>query len=91
MNIKPVGERVLIKPIKENEITAGGIYIPESAQKEKKEGTVIATGTFEDGKDLPLKEGDHIIYGGYQSDEMEIDGDKYLFIEFKDVLAIVEE
>ncbi|MFW5986688.1 MAG: co-chaperone GroES [Methanohalophilus sp.] len=91
MNVKPVGERVLIKPIKEEDVTSGGIYIPESAQKEKKEGNVVAVGTYEDGKELPVKKGDHIIYGGFQSDEMEMDGEKYLFIDFKDVLAIVEE
>jgi chaperonin GroES len=91
MNIKPVGERVLIKPIKEEEVTSGGIYIPESAQKEKKEGNIVAVGTYEDGKELPVKKGDHVIYGGFQSDEMEMDGEKYLFIDFKDVLAIVEE
>ncbi|KXS46445.1 MULTISPECIES: co-chaperone GroES [Methanohalophilus] len=91
MNIKPVGERVLIKPIKEKEVTSGGIYIPESAQKEKKEGNIVAVGTYEDGKELPVKKGDHIIYGGFQSDEMEMDGEKYLFIDFKDVLAIIEE
>lgn len=91
MNIKPVGERVLIKPVKEKEVTSGGIYIPESAQKEKKEGNIVAVGTYEDGKELPVKKGDHIIYGGFQSDEMEMDGEKYLFIDFKDVLAIVEE
>ena len=91
MNIKPVGERVLIKPIKEEEVTSGGIYIPESAQKEKKEGNIVATGTYENGKELPVKKGDHVIYGGFQSDEMEMDGEKYLFIDFKDVLAIVEE
>ncbi|ATU08531.1 co-chaperone GroES [Methanohalophilus portucalensis] len=91
MNIKPVGERVLIKPIKEEEVTSGGIYIPESAQKEKKEGNIVAAGTYEDGKELPVKKGDHVIYGGFQSDEMEMDGEKYLFIDFKDVLAIVEE
>jgi chaperonin GroES len=91
MNIKPVGERVLIKPIKEEEVTSGGIYIPESAQKEKKEGNIVAVGTYEDGKELPVKKGDHIIYGGFQSDEMEMDGEKYLFIDFKDVLAIIEE
>jgi chaperonin GroES len=91
MNIKPIGERVLIKPVKEEEVTSGGIYIPESAQRDKKEGTVIAIGTFEDGKNLPLKEGDHIIYGGFQSDDFEIDGEKCMFIDFKDVLAKVED
>ena len=48
-------------------------------------------GTFEDGKELPLKKGDHVLYGGYQSDEIEIDGEKHLFVDFKDILAVVEE
>ncbi|AYK14603.1 MAG: co-chaperone GroES [Methanosarcina flavescens] len=91
MIIRPIGERVLLKHQKREEITKGGIYIPESARQEKKEGFVIAVGTFEDGKELPLKKGDHVIYGGYQSDEIEIDGEKYLFVDFKDILATVEE
>ena len=91
MIIRPIGERVLLKHQKREEITKGGIYIPESARQEKKEGFVIAVGTFEDGKELPLKKGDHVIYGGYQSDEIEIDGKKYLFVDFKDILATVEE
>lgn len=92
MIIRPIGERVLLKHLKKEEVTKGGIYIPESAQKENKEGIVIAVGTFEDGKELPLKKGDLVIYGGYQSDEVEIDGEKYLFVDFKDVLAtFVEE
>jgi len=90
--IRPIGERVLLKHLKKEEVTKGGIYIPESAQKENKEGIVIAVGTFEDGKELPLKKGDHVIYGGYQSDEVEIDGEKHLFVDFKDILAtFVEE
>ena len=91
MIIRPIGERVLLKHQKREEITKGGIYIPESARQEKKEGFVIAVGTFEDGKELPLKKGDHVICGGYQSDEIEIDGEKYLFVDFKDILATVEE
>jgi chaperonin GroES len=87
--IRPIGERVLLKHQKKEEVTKGGIYIPESAQKENKEGIVIAVGTFEDGKDLPLKKGDLVIYGGYQSDEIELDGEKYLFVDFKDILATV--
>lgn len=91
MIIRPIGERVLLKHQKKEEVTKGGIYIPESAQKENKEGIVIAVGTFEDGKELPLKKGDLVIYGGYQSDEIELDGEKYLFIDFKDILAAVVE
>jgi chaperonin GroES len=85
--IKPIGERVLLKHLKKTEVTKGGIYIPDSAQKEKKEGIIIAVGTFEDGKELPLKKDDHVIYGGYQSDDIEIDDEKYVFVDFKDILA----
>ncbi|MEM4638111.1 MAG: co-chaperone GroES [Candidatus Woesearchaeota archaeon] len=91
MKIKPLGERVLIKQHIKEEKTKGGIYIPESAKEEKKEGTVIAVGTFKDGKELPLKQGDHVIYGGYSSEEIEIDGEKHVFIDFKDILAKIEK
>lgn len=89
MEIKPIGERVLLQP-KEEEKTKGGIYIPDSAKESKKEGEVLAVGTFKDGKELPLKKGDHVLYGGYSSDEFEFDGKKYIVIDFKDVLAKLE-
>ncbi len=87
MNITPMGERVLLEITKKEERTAGGIYIPESAQNDKKEGVVAAAGTFKDGKELPLKKGDKVIYGGYSSEELEVEGKKYLIIEFKDIVA----
>lgn len=87
MNITPIGERVLLEQAKKEEKTAGGIYIPEDAQKEKKEGTVIGVGTFRDGKELPLKKGDRIIYGGYSNEEFEVEGKKYLLVDFKDIMA----
>ena len=85
MNVIPIGERVLLEQVKKEEKTAGGIYIPEDAQKEKKEGTVVSVGTFKDGKELPLKKGDRVIYGGYSSEEIEVDRKKYLLIDFKDM------
>ncbi|MDW7731239.1 MAG: co-chaperone GroES [Methanolobus sp.] len=91
MIIRPIGERVLIKAVRKAEVTESGIFIPDSAQEEKKEGIVVAAGTFEDGKALPLKAGDRVIYGGYRSDEIDVDGEKHLFIDFKDILAVVEE
>lgn len=91
MIIKPIGERVLLKHQKKEEVTKGGIYIPESAQQDKKEGIVIAVGTFEDGKELPLKKGERVIYGGYQADEIEVDEEKYTFVDFKDILATITE
>ncbi len=90
MEIKPIGERVLIKPVKAEERTKGGIYIPESAKEEKKEGEVVAVGKHKDGKDIELKPGDKIIYGGYSSDEIEVEGKKYIVLDFKDVLAKIE-
>ena len=87
MQIEPLGERVLIKPVQDQEKTKGGIYIPDSAKENKKEGLVVACGKTKDGKDLPLKKGDRILYGGYSSDEFEIDNQKYVILEMKDVLA----
>ena len=90
MNIKPLGERVLLKQKEKQEKTAWGIYIPDAAKEEKKEGVVVAVGTFKDGKELPLQKGDTIIYGGYSSEEFEVNGEKFLLIEFKDILAKLE-
>jgi len=90
MKIKPLGERVLIKLVKAEEKTAGGIYIPEEAKEEKKQAIVEEVGKTKDGKELPLKKGDKVLYGGYSSDEFEINNEKYLIIDFKDILAIIE-
>ncbi len=87
MALIPIGERVLLEPAKKEEKTKGGILLPDEARQEKKEGTVISAGTFKDGKELPLKPGDKVIYGGYSSEEIEIDGKKYMLIEFKDIVA----
>ncbi|OYT31720.1 co-chaperone GroES [Candidatus Woesearchaeota archaeon] len=91
MKIKPIGERILIKPQEKEEKTKGGIYIPETAKEEKKQGEVIAVGQYKDGKELPLKPGDKIIYGGYSSEEIEIEGKKHIILDFKDVLAKIEQ
>jgi chaperonin GroES len=90
MRIKPLGERVLLKPLKGEEKTKAGIYIPESAKEEKKEGIVEAVGTLKDGGEIPLKKGDHVLYGGYSSDEVTIDGQDYVFVEYKDILGKIE-
>ncbi|MBS3142795.1 co-chaperone GroES [Candidatus Woesearchaeota archaeon] len=90
MNIKPIGERVLLKPKKEEEKTKGGIYIPESVKENKKEGEVLAVGALKDGKEIPLKKGDRVLYGGYSSDEFEIDNEKFIIVEYKDILGKFE-
>jgi len=90
MTIIPIGERVLIRPREAEEKTKSGIYIPETAQEKKKEGTVVSVGTRDDGTSLPLKPGDHVIYGGYSADKVEIENENYVFVPFKDVLAKIE-
>jgi chaperonin GroES len=89
MKIKPIGKRVLIKPVKEEERTKSGIYIPESAKEKKKQGIVVEVGTVED-KEFPIQKGDVILYSGYSSEELEFDGEKYLILESKDVIAKIE-
>ena len=89
MKIKPIGKRVLIKPVKEEERTKSGIYIPESAKEKKKQGIVVEIGTVDD-KEFPIKKGDVILYSGYSSEELDFDGEKYLIIESKDVIAKIE-
>jgi len=87
MEIIPIGERVLIKPIKKEEVTKSGIYIPETAREGMKEGTVGAVGQRDDGSGLPLNKGDHVLYGGYSADTVEIDSETYVFVPYKDILA----
>jgi len=90
MRLRPIGERIILKPIqKSEERTKSGIYLPKS--EDRKEGEVVEAGAFKDGSLIPLKKGDKVIYGGYSSEEIEIEGQKYLIIEFKDVLALLEE
>jgi len=89
MKIKPIGKRVLIKPVKEEERTKGGIYIPDSAKEKKKQGVVVEVGSMEE-KEFPVKKGDIILYSGYSSEELEMDGEKFLILESKDVVAKIE-
>lgn len=90
MNIKPIGERVLIKPVKEEEKTTGGIYIPETAKEKKKQGVVMEIGTTSDDNELPVQKGDLILYTGYSTEELEMNGEKYIIINISDIIAKLE-
>lgn len=90
MEITPIGPRVLIKPIQKKEKTDSGIYLPQDAQNKKKEGVVVKAGTTEQGEKIPLKQGDHILYGGYSNEEFTLEGEEYIILEYKDVLAQVK-
>ncbi|PIN93801.1 co-chaperone GroES [Candidatus Pacearchaeota archaeon CG10_big_fil_rev_8_21_14_0_10_31_24] len=90
MKITPLGERVLIEQVfQTEERTKSGLYIPKS-NEEKKEGIVISVGTLNNGQPIPLKMGDKVIYGGYTSEEIEIEGKKHLIVELKDIVARIE-
>lgn len=96
MNIKPLSDHILIEPIKGEEKTSGGIFLPETAEKEKSEqGNVIATGSgkkTDDGKIVPLsvKPGDRVLFSKYGPSEIKVDGKEYLIAREEDILAIIE-
>ena len=95
MKIRPLQDRVIVKRIKEEEKTKGGIIIPDSAKEKPMEGKVIAVGTgkvLEDGKKLPLdvKKGDRILFGKYAGTEVKIDGEEHLIMREDDILGILE-
>ena len=90
MTIKPLSDRVLIKPAEAEVKTAGGIIIPDSAKEKPLKGTVIATGKGTKDEEMLVKAGDTVLYGKYAGTELEADGEKYLMMRQSDILAIVE-
>lgn len=90
MSIKPLGDRVLIEPTAAEEVTMGGIIIPDSAKEKPLKGKVIAVGQGTKDEPMILKEGDVVLYGKYAGSELEYEGEKYLMMRQNDVLAIVE-
>ena len=95
MKIKPLGDRVLIKPSEGKETTKGGIVLPDTAKEKPQEGEVVAVGEgrrTKEGKSIPLslKKGDKVLYGKYSGTEITVDGEEYLIMREEDVLAIIE-
>ena len=92
MKIKPLGDRILVKPLTGEEVTKSGIVFPESAEKEQKEqGEVVAVGSGEKIKKLKLEVGQKVVFGKYSGDEIEIDKVEYKFLKDEDILGIVEK
>ena len=87
MNIKPLADRVLIKPTLAEEVTASGIIIPGNAKEKPLKGEVLAIGTGTKDEEMVLKVGDTVLYGKYAGTEIELDGEKYLIMRQSDVLA----
>ena len=95
MKLRPLGDRVIVKPAEGEETTASGLVIPDTAKEKPQEGTIIAVGPgrWEDGEYVPLevKEGDAIIYSKYGGTEVKIGGEEHLILSERDILAVVEK
>ena len=95
LKLKPLGGRVIVDPIEQEEMTAGGIILPETAKEKPQEGKILAAGPGdrdEDGKRIPMevKVGDKVLYAKYSGTEVKVDGKKLLILRESDILAIVE-
>jgi chaperonin GroES len=94
MNLKPLGDRVVIKPSPKEEVTKSGLVIPDTAKEKPQEGMVLAIGPGkldEDGKRLPMdvKVGDKVLYAKYAGTEIKLEGEEHLIVKESDILAIV--
>ncbi len=95
MNIKPLGDRVVVKALEQDEVTPSGIVLPDKAKEKPQEGEVMAVGSgkmLENGTkvDLEVKVGDRVIYSKYAGTEIKQDGEEYLILSERDILAIVK-
>lgn len=96
MSLKPLGDRLIVKPTKAEETTAGGIVLPDTAQEKPQKGEVIAIGPgklLDNGKTVPMemKVGDTIFYAKYGGTEIKVGSEEYVILRQDDVLAIVEK
>jgi len=90
MNIKPLGDRVLVQPSAAEEVTLGGIIIPDSAKEKPLRGKVLAAGNGTKDEEMVLKAGDEVLYGKYAGTEIEFEGEKYIIMRQSDVLAVID-
>ncbi len=96
MKVKPLGDRVLVKPLEEKEVKKGGIIIPDTAKEKPQEGEVIAVGpgkVADNGSQIKMevKEGDKVLFGKYSGTEIKIEGTDYLILHQDDILGIIQE
>jgi chaperonin GroES len=95
MQLKPLADRLVVEPREQEEMTASGLVLPETAKEKPQQGVVIAVGPGrrdDDGKrvDMDVREGDVVLYAKYAGTEIKLDGKKFLILKESDVLAIVE-
>jgi len=94
LNLKPLGSRVLIEPVEENEVTAGGIVLPDTAKEKPQKGTILSIGPGDrddEGERIPMdvKVGDTVLFQKYGGTEIKVDNKKLLILRESDLLAIV--
>ena len=95
MKIRPLQDRVIVRRVKEEEKTKGGLYIPDTAKEKPVEGTVLAVGNgkvLEDGtvRKLDIKAGDRVLFGKYSGTEVKIEGEEHLILREDDILGVIE-
>ena len=95
LKLKPLGGRVIVEPIEQEEMTAGGIILPETAKEKPQEGKILAAGPGErdeDGERIPMEVqvGDKVLYAKYSGTEVKMDGKKLLILRESDILAVVD-
>jgi chaperonin GroES len=93
--VKPLGDKVLLKRLEAEEVTKGGIVLPDTAKEKPKEGKVLSLGDgklLDDGKRAPfqVKVGDRVLFSSYAGTEIKIEGDEYLILGEDDILAVIE-
>ena len=96
MKLQPLGDRILVKPLAKEEVSRGGIVLPDTVKEKPQEGEVIAVGPGardESGKLVPLelKEGDRVLFGKWSGTEVKLDGVEYLIMKESDIMGVVEE
>ncbi len=94
LDLKPLGSRVLVEPVEENEVTAGGIVLPDTAKEKPQKGLILSIGPGdrdEDGEHIPMdvKVGDTVLFQKYGGTEIKVEGKKLLILRESDLLAIV--
>jgi len=94
VKVRPLHDRILVRRLTEDEKTAGGIIIPESAKEKPQRGEIVAVGKgriTEEGKTMPLdvKAGDHVLFGKYSGTELKLEGKEYLMMREEDILGVL--
>lgn len=95
MELRPLGDRVLVKRVEEGETMRGGLYIPDTAKEKPSQGEVVAVGNgklLDNGERLPIavKTGEKILFGKYSGSDVKIDGNEYLIVREEEILGVVE-